>query len=540
MKLVLGVIFVAIFGNSRGEPLSNYTFPDDFKFGVATASYQVEGAWNLNGKGENVWDRYTHTHPEKIVDGSTGDIACDSYHKYKEDVALCKELGVDFYRFSISWSRLLPTGFISKVNRDGSDYYSKLIDELLSKGIEPMVTMFHWDLPQPLQDLGGWANPKLQDYFYDYARLLLQLYGDRVKYWITFNEPKNVCRFAYGGPLLAPAVDSKAVGIYECAHTILKSHGQVYKMYDEEFRRSPEGKMGISLDMMFWMVPATDSELDKEAAERSLQFNFGWFANPIFGSGDYPEVMKKFVGRRSSFEGFKQSRLPTFSKEELDEIKGSADFLGLNMYSAIEASHVEFENSTDEISMDVDIQASYKFQPEWETAASWWLKVVPWAFKDTLTWVKRTYENPTIIITENGISDKGGNEDYNRVKFYELYLNAMLEAMNEEDVNVIGYTAWSLIDNFEWSDGYTNRFGLYSVDFESPERTRSPKLSAKSYKEIIARRRLPEETVQIPITQRLSARLSLDEVVPSSSTALTHSIQLTLILILTALLHSIH
>lgn len=254
------------------EPI-NKKFPENFLFGTATAAYQIEGGWSDDGKGENIWDHLTHTYPDKIIDYENGDISCDSYHKYLEDVELLKNLNVTHYRFSLSWSRILPTGFINKINQAGVDYYKNLITALKTNGIEPFVTLYHWDLPQPLQDIGGWPNPLLADYFANYARLAFTLFGDQVKNWMTFNEPLQVCQGGYAG-IAAPAVVSDGIGDYLCAHTLLKAHARAYHIYDKEFRASQNGRVSIVIDTS-WIEPASDSKQDKKAAERVLQFQYG-------------------------------------------------------------------------------------------------------------------------------------------------------------------------------------------------------------------------------------------------------------------------
>lgn len=213
--------------------------------GVATAAYQIEGAYLEDGKSKNIWDILTHDRSELIDDGSNGDVACDSYHKVEEDVALIKDLGVDFYRFSISWARVLPKGYSYYVNQAGINYYNKLINALLKEGITPMVTLYHWDLPQVLQDAGGWPNELLADYFADYARVIFENFGDRVKWWLTFNEPFNTCHQGYGNVLKAPALNITGYADYLCTHTVLKAHAKVYHMYDKEFRSKQNGKILI-------------------------------------------------------------------------------------------------------------------------------------------------------------------------------------------------------------------------------------------------------------------------------------------------------
>lgn len=241
---------------------SEYKFLDDFIFGVATASYQVEGAWNISGKlnlikfifpfqfslysllgkGENIWDRLTHSNPTYIVDKSNGDIACDTYHNTVKDVQLLKELGVDVYRFSLSWSRILPTGYSYKINPDGLRYYNELIDELVRNNIKPFVTLYHWDLPQPLQELGGWTNRLVVDYFLDYADLVFKNFGDRVEYWITINEPNLICEFGYALGAFAPAYTQEGIADYLCGHNVLLAHAQAYKLYQSKYKAKQNGK----------------------------------------------------------------------------------------------------------------------------------------------------------------------------------------------------------------------------------------------------------------------------------------------------------
>lgn len=211
-------------------------------FGAATSSYQIEGAWNVDGKGENIWDRMIHSPISLVINNQTGDTTCDSYNKYKEDVVLLKDLGVNHYRFSISWSRILPTGYNNFINKAGVQYYSNLIRELKVNNITPMVTMYHWDLPQPLQDIGGWPNPLLIDLFVDYARVLFSLFGNEVKHWMTFNEIQQICHEGYGNGEKAPAINSSGIGDYLCGHTVIKAHAKTYRLYDRFFREKQGGR----------------------------------------------------------------------------------------------------------------------------------------------------------------------------------------------------------------------------------------------------------------------------------------------------------
>lgn len=462
-------------------------FPDDFIIGVASASYQVEGAWNENNKGENIWDRLTHTRPDVIKDHSTGDVACDSYHKYKEDVQLLKNVGFDFYRFSISWSRVLPTGESNVVNQDGIDYYNNLINELLANQIQPLVTIYHWDLPQPLQDLGGWTNALIVDYFVDYARVVFEHFGDRVKWWVTINEPGEVIS-GYGSEGYAPYFNYEGTADYLAAHNLIKAHAKAYRLYDKEFRAKQNGKLGITLHIRFFKEFASSQE-DKDAAERSMQFYCGLFAHPIYTKeGDYPPVVRERVDKNSAEEKRTRSRLPVFSKEEVEEMRGNFDFFGLNHYTT---RLIQAGISGPNPSMLRDSAAVWQIDPTWPTAASDWIKVVPWGFRGLLNWIKDHYDNPPVLITENGVSSNSGLKDTDRIQYYHDYLDAMLKAMYEDGCNVIGYTAWSIVDNFEWLKGYTERFGIYHVDFEDPKRPRTPKQSASFFKTLLSTRTLP-------------------------------------------------
>ncbi|CAG9784226.1 unnamed protein product [Diatraea saccharalis] len=508
-------------------------FPDGFIFGAATASYQIEGGWDADGKTENIWDHMTHKDPCLIVDCSNGDVADDSYNLYKRDVEMMRELGLQFYRFSLSWNRILPTSFPDKPNAAGIQYYNNLINEMLKYNIEPMITLYHWDLPQRLQELGGWTNPHIVDWFADFARVAFENFGDRVKYWITINEPREVCFQGYGDVTKAPRLNMKGIAEYMCAKNLLVAHAKAYHIYDKEFRGKWGGTIGITLSMN-WYEPETEE--DNVSAEEMRQFevdvpflkdfkrggsaqfdckfidffdncvaisikltdtprlrhlNYSWgqYAHPIFTeSGDFPPIMKEKIAAKSEAQGFYRSRLPEFTSEELELVRGSSDFLGLNHYTT---NMIKVDDS---VTYDVpsywdDIGAT-RYQPEeWDGAASTWLKVVPWGFHKLLNRLRELYGNPPIMVTENGFSSFGGLEDDDRVSYYRLYLDAMLDAM-DDGCNVVGYAAWSLMDNFEWMRGYTERFGLYEVDYTSPNRTRTPRKSAFVYKEIVRTRTL--------------------------------------------------
>ncbi|CAG9860118.1 unnamed protein product [Phyllotreta striolata] len=489
-KIELLIYSLVIVGTSCSS-VNNKKFPDSFLLGTATAAYQIEGAWNEDGKGENIWDRTCHSDPTRIFNNENADIACDSYHKYKEDVALLKDLGVSVYRFSISWSRILPTGYLNEINQLGINYYKNLISELKANNIEPLVTIFHWDLPQPLQDIGGFPNDRIIRRYVEYARVVFDNFGDDVKYWITFNEPKQTCRGGYAALGDAPFINSSGIGEYLCTHNLLKAHAETYHMYNKEFRDKQNGHIGITIDTV-WAEPDSKDKADVEAADRLIQFTYGWYAHPVT-HGDYPEVMKQFVGERSAKQGFSESRLPKFSKAEIHGMKNTVDFLGLNYYTSVMAKHKNDEEKT-AIDWDQDSEVDTYFKPEWPSTASSWLKIVPWGMRKILNWVNKNYEGLPIIVTENGVSENGTTlEDDVRIDYYRDHLSGVRDAL-DDGVNVIGYTAWSMMDNFEWTRGYSEKFGLYSVDFNDPERKRTPKKSVSFFKQFLATRCLVEES----------------------------------------------
>nr|BAI50021.1 beta-glucosidase [Nasutitermes takasagoensis] len=465
----------------------NFAFPDGFLLGAATASYQIEGGWDADGKGVNIWDTLTHERPFLVADRSTGDVADDSYNLYMEDVKLLKNMGAQVYRFSISWARILPEGHDNKINQAGIDYYNKLINALLENGIEPIVSIYHWDLPQKLQDLGGWPNRELAIYTENYARVLFKNFGDRVKLWITFNEPLIFMGGYTSDKGMAPSINTPGIGDYLTSRTVLIAHANIYHMYEREFKQQQKGKIGITL-LSFWCEPLTPDYT--EACERYQQFQLGIYAHPIFTEqGDYPSVVIERVDANSKAEGFTTSRLPKFTSEEVNYIKGTYDFFGMNFYTA----YVGLNGVVGGIpSRERDMGTIVLQDPNWPVSASSWLRVVPWAFRKQLNWIAKEYGNPPIFVTENGFSDYGGLNDTNRVLYYTEYMKEMLKAIHIDGVNVVGYTAWSLIDNFEWLQGYTEKFGVYEVNFDDPSRPRTPKESAKVLTEIFNTRKIPD------------------------------------------------
>merc|ERR1719466_269272 len=278
------------------EPLLYDHFPADFKWGAATAAYQIEGGWDADGKGVNIWDIFTRLEG-KIKDGSSGDVACDSYHKYKEDVQLMKAMGLKSYRFSIGWSRILPQG-IGKTNQEGIDYYHNLIDELLANEIVPAVTLYHWDLPQALQDQGGWLNPSVADWFEEYARVCFEEFGGDVKFWITLNEPRETSLQGHGSGTMAPGIVGMGTTAYIAAYNQIRAHARAYRAYQQDFAEGQGGKIGITLNIN-WMEPQDPTnEADLEASNTLMNFQLGWYAHAIFIDGKYPEVMREKIDQK--------------------------------------------------------------------------------------------------------------------------------------------------------------------------------------------------------------------------------------------------
>jgi len=456
------------------------TFPEGFIWGTATSAYQIEGAWKEGGRGLSVWDAFAHT-PGKTAGGDTGDVACDHYHRFGEDVKLMAAMGLKAYRFSIAWPRIQPLGH-GEPNAEGIRFYSRLIDTLLEHGITPWVTLHHWDLPLALQlEHDGWLGPRIAGFFADYARICFAHFGDRVKHWITLNEPWVTSIMGYGQGVFAPGRVSNAEP-YAAAHQMLRAHGAAVAVYRREFQAAQGGVIGIS-NNCDWREPLTDSPADRAAAERALEFYLAWFADPIW-LGDYPASMRERVG----------DRLPRLTDEDRALIHGSADFFGLNHYTTMYAAHGDghepmatFSNAGIAEDQDVSVSAD----PAWPLTAMEW-PIVPWGCGKLLRWIDARYGHPPIVITENGCAfdDElidGAVDDARRIGFHAHYLAACHAAL-ADGVRLDGYFAWSLLDNFEWSLGYTRRFGLHHVDFATG--TRTPKRSAGWYADVIARNAL--------------------------------------------------
>ncbi|XP_068625531.1 myrosinase 1-like [Battus philenor] len=486
MKFLLLILLAA--GCDANSTRRQRKFPDDFIFGAATAAYQIEGAWNADGKGENFWDYLTHNKPTIIEDLSNADVAADSYHNYKRDVEMMRELGLDVYRFSVSWARILPSGFPNKINKAGVEFYNNYIDEMIKHGIIPMVTIYHMDLPQKLQDLGGFLNPLFPQWFEDYSRVVYELFGDRVKHWITFNEPKEICYQGYDSFTMAPMLNATGIGAYLCAKHLLLAHARSYRLYKNEFA-GDGGVCGITYSYS-WHGPLNDSKEDEFAAELQRQADCSLYTDPIFSKdGGFPKILKELVDKKSAEQGYTKSRMPEFTQEEIELMKGSSDFFGLNHYTAALVSATKYLRKHPVPSVYDDINVGNHKPDEWKPSPMVWLKQAPDSLLNVLLHIKNKYNNPVVYITENGWPTglESGLEDDDRVEYYRAALENVLDAL-DAGVNVKSYIAWSLMDNFEWMLGYTIKFGLYHVDFEDPARTRTPKKTAFVYKEIIRTR----------------------------------------------------
>jgi beta-glucosidase len=433
-------------------------FPAGFVWGAATSAYQIEGAVHEDGRGESIWDRFTAT-AGAIDDGETGAVACDSYHRYGEDVRLMRELGLTGYRFSIAWPRVVPEGR-GRVNAAGLAYYDRLVDELLAHGIEPFPTLYHWDLPQPLEDRGGWPVRDTAEAYVEYAQVVAERLGDRVRHWTTQNEPWVVAWLGYRTGEHAPGRRSEANAV-AAAHHVLLAHG-----YAVEMLRSvvPGAKVGITLDLVP-MYPLSASPEDVHAAVVEDACRNRWFLEPVL-RGRYPVEGLARYG----------SLLPEGAAADMRVISAPLDFLGVNYYRR--------EIVGSDARADGVVAA---LEGAERTAMGW--EVYPRGLHKLLVRLKAEYDPPPIYITENGAAYRdirvdGTVDDPERTSYIRRHVDAVADAI-ADGVPLAGYFVWSLLDNFEWARGYTQRFGIVHVDFDTLERV--PKTSYAWYRDFIAR-----------------------------------------------------
>ena len=445
-------------------------FAKDFVWGAATSSYQIEGTGRDSGKGQNIWDVFTKE-TGRVYEGHTGDIACDHYHRFREDVAYMKELGLKGYRFSIDWSRVLPEG-TGKVNEKGIDFYNALIDELLEQGIEPYITLYHWELPYEIYKRGGWMNPEIVEWFGQYARLVAERFSDRVKYFFTLNEPQCFVGLGFLQGCHAPGVKAPLRDTFEMAHNALKAHGRAVQMLRAYGKQNVQIGYAPTSGMCY---PEKETPKDIEAARKALfalpddlsnwTWNVSWWSDPVI-LGKYPEEgMKKY-----------EKYLPVITDEDMKLISQPIDFYGQNIYNGR-----CIRMGTDGRPEEVRRPAGFP-----KTATNW--PVTPEALYWGPKFLYERYRKP-IYITENGmachdtVSQDGKVHDPNRIDFLARYLKNLKRAAEEIDIR--GYFQWSLMDNFEWDKGYAERFGIIYVDFETQERIW--KDSAYWYRDLIRR-----------------------------------------------------
>lgn len=441
--------------------MTDYTFPDGFLWGSATSAYQIEGSPLADGAGPSIWQRFAHT-PGMTINGDTGDIACDHYNRYPDDVALMARLGLKAYRFSTAWGRILPEG-TGRVNEAGLDFYERLVDTLLEAGIQPLLTLYHWDLPAALDDRGGWLNPDIAHWFADYGEVLFRRLDGRVTQWATLNEPWVVTDGGYLHGALAPGHRN----VFEApiaSRNLMLAHGAAVQRY----RIVGRHKIGLVLNLEP-KYPASDSAEDRAAARRSAAYMNEQYGDPAYGRGCPPELAESFGS------GWRD-----WTEAELALAAEPTDWLGVNYYTRGVMRHDPAAKP---------IMASYVRQPHQTYSETGW-ELFEDGLTETLLWVKERYGNPPVYVTENGSAffdppkPIGGKvRDPQRVEYLQRHLRAVHQAI-AAGADVRGYMAWSLLDNLEWSLGFSKRFGIVHVDFETQQRT--PKSSAFYYSRVVA------------------------------------------------------
>ncbi|XP_010468924.1 PREDICTED: beta-glucosidase 8-like isoform X1 [Camelina sativa] len=473
LSLFFGFLLAIVLATSYNiDAFTRNDFPEDFLFGAATSAYQWEGAADEEGRTPSVWDTTSHCYNGSIG----GDIACDGYHKYKEDVKLMADMGLQAFRFSISWSRLIPNGR-GPINPKGLLFYKNFIKELRNHGIEPHATLYHYDLPQSLEDeYGGWINRKIIEDFTAFADVCFREFGEDVKLWTTINEATIFAiayygqgrRFGHCTPPTNCSTGNSCMDTYIAGHNILLAHASASNLYKLKYKRKQRGFIGLSM-FALGLSPYTNSKEDETATERAKAFLFGWMLKPLV-FGDYPDEMKRTLGLR----------LPVFSEEESEQVKGSSDFIGIIHYITVYVTNQPapsiFPSSTNE-AFFADIGAYIISAGNYSL-----FDATPWGLEGVLEYIKQSYNNPPIYILENGRPMKHDSmlQDTPRVEYIQAYIGAVLNAIkNGSDTR--GYFVWSMLDLYEIDGGYKLSFGMYYVNFSDPGLKRSPKLSASWY-----------------------------------------------------------
>ncbi|ALN62077.1 beta-galactosidase/beta-glucosidase [Lysobacter antibioticus] len=447
------------------RPTSERRFPEGFLWGAATAAHQIEGSPMADGAGPSIWTRFAHT-PGMTLNGDTGDVACDHYRRWKDDVKLMRELGLQAYRFSVSWSRILPEG-TGRVNQAGLDFYSRLVDELLANGIEPLLTLYHWDMPAALDDRGGWLNRDCADWFAEYGRVMYRALDGRVKKWVTLNEPWVITDGGYLHGALAPGHRSRFEAPI-ASHNLMRAHGAAVQAY------RAEGKHEIGLVVNIEpKYAATDSAEDAAAVERAHAYMNEQYLDPAL-LGSYPPELREIFGEA----------WPEWPQADFELIKQKLDFIGVNYYT----------RSVTKAAESYPLNTGVVRQPLGTYTETGW-EVFPQGLTDTLTWVKQRYGDIPMYITENGAAffdppvaepDASGERrvrDPLRMDYLQKHIGAIHDAI-QAGCDIRGYMVWSLLDNLEWSLGYSKRFGVVHVNYGTQERT--PKDSARWYSKVIA------------------------------------------------------
>eukprot|EP00638_Chattonella_subsalsa_P001804 CAMPEP_0117751774 /NCGR_PEP_ID=MMETSP0947-20121206/11185_1 /TAXON_ID=44440 /ORGANISM="Chattonella subsalsa, Strain CCMP2191" /LENGTH=508 /DNA_ID=CAMNT_0005570239 /DNA_START=61 /DNA_END=1584 /DNA_ORIENTATION=+ len=489
--LVITFFFAFLTSKASGK------FPKDFVFGTSTAAYQAEGAYKQDGKGFSVWDTFSNT-PGHTFQNETGNVAVDHYNRFDEDIQLMESIGLKAYRMSIAWSRILPTGHLP-VNQAAIDHYNQVFDRLQAAKITPFVTLWHWDTPQGLEDeYGSWLSEEITEDFNTYVDVCFQAFGDRVKHWVTLNEPWTSSLNGYGVGTAAPGRCSDRTKCkegnsytepYIVAHNMLLSHARAVKTYKEKYQESQKGQIGMVLNIDNIVPMDPSSELDKLAGQQRTEFQFAWFADPIT-KGDYPDSMKRLIG----------DRLLEFTADESSDLINSFDFMGVNHYtsyygeykdlSVTGSGYLWFDWWDAEVRLSQTNKQGELLGP---LSDSTWMMKVPHGIKDSLLWIHNRYPGFTsIFITENGCDTPGEFEktaeemqkdDSWRIDFLQQYIGNVSTAI-DLGVPVKGYFVWSFLDNYEWGDGYSKRFGLVYVDYDN-DLKRTPKGAYYWYADLI-------------------------------------------------------
>jgi len=484
--------------------------PEDFLIGAGSGAYQIEGGWNADYKAPSIWDQYfhdkqiivsnpaaiklkprkkcSHFHkgtdvlaedPARAFSIVNGDVACDSYYKLDEDIKNLVELGVNTYRFSISWPRVLPTVDDRNVNQAGVEYYKTLIEKLIDNNITPMVTMYHWDLPNSLQNLGGWVNPYIIEYFVNYADFLFRTFGSQVKLWSTINEPRYVA-MAYGNEGIAPSVGESFNGIadYMAIRNVLLAHAAVYRMYKKKYFAEQQGEISLCLDTTAYFPLNPDLQEDQDAVSKSFDFSLGIFIQPL-KNGTFPQSLLDAVAESDKHIKMSVKRIVEFSEEEKKVLIGAYDFIAFNYYDSFKVRPMvqsEYEKETYLLNKDLGVKCSPNYDNMEDTFKG---------FTQVVDWIVEQLGNPKLFVSENGISEKPNvDESEKKIKYHRGILTEIDKAL-KKGVVIKGYCIWSFMDSLEWTSGYfTKLFGIYSVDFNDPDRPRSKKPSFEFFQKL--------------------------------------------------------